>query len=506
LSPFKESMNKENSMRILLVHPKYLDTFWSFKDALRFISKKATHPPLGLLTVAAMLPKEWEKKLVDMNVTTLRERDLEWADYVFISAMSIQEASVKEVITRCKKMGIKIVAGGPLFTTGYEEFEDVDYFVLNEAEITLPAFLEDLKNGCAKHIYSSKELPDIGKTPIPVWELINMKKYASMSIQYSRGCPFNCEFCNIPALYGHKVRTKTKAQILAELEDLYSQGWRGDLFFVDDNFIGNRRKLKEEILPAMIEWMKRKRYPFSFNTEASIDLSDDEEIMQLMVKAGFTSVFVGIETPNEESLAECNKVPNKNRDLVACVKKIQKFGLQVQGGFIVGFDNDPPSIFERLSGFIQESGIVTAMVGLLNAPRSTRLHQRLGREGRLLKNMSGDNTDFSINFIPKMDYEILIKGYKRIISRIYSPEPYYKRVRTFLRDYKPLEKKAFSFHFSYLGAFFKSILFLGIIERERFYYWKLFFWSLFRRPQLFHLAITFAIYGFHFRKIFQNCL
>jgi radical SAM superfamily enzyme YgiQ (UPF0313 family) len=499
-------MNKENTMRILLVYPKYLDTFWSFKDALKFISKKATHPPLGLLTVAAMLPKEWEKKLVDMNVTTLRERDLEWADYVFISAMSIQEASVKEVITRCKKMGIKIVAGGPLFTTGYEEFEDVDYFVLNEAEVTLPAFLEDLKNGCAKHIYSSKELPDIGKTPIPIWELINMKKYADMNIQYSRGCPFNCEFCNISVLYGHKVRTKTKAQILAELEDLYSQGWRGDLFFVDDNFIGNRRKLKEEILPAMIEWMERKRYPFSFNTEASIDLSDDEELMQLMVKAGFTSVFVGIETPNEESLAECNKVPNKNRDLVACVKKIQKFGLQVQGGFIVGFDNDPPSIFERLSGFIQESGIVTAMVGLLNAPRSTRLHQRLVREGRLLKNMSGDNTDFSINFIPKMDYEKLIKGYKRIISRIYSPEPYYKRVRTFLRDYKPLEKKAFSFHFSYLGAFFKSILFLGIIERERSYYWKLFFWSLFRRPQLFHLAITFAIYGFHFRKVFQNCL
>jgi radical SAM superfamily enzyme YgiQ (UPF0313 family) len=499
-------MNKENTMRILLVYPKYLDTFWSFKDALKFISKKATHPPLGLLTVAAMLPKEWEKKLVDMNVTTLRERDLEWADYVFISAMSIQEASVKEVITRCKKMGIKIVAGGPLFTTGYEEFEDVDYFVLNEAEVTLPAFLEDLKNGCAKHIYSSKKLPDIGKTPIPIWELINMKKYADMNIQYSRGCPFNCEFCNISVLYGHKVRTKTKAQILAELEDLYSQGWRGDLFFVDDNFIGNRRKLKEEILPAMIEWMERKRYPFSFNTEASIDLSDDEELMQLMVKAGFTSVFVGIETPNEESLAECNKVPNKNRDLVACVKKIQKFGLQVQGGFIVGFDNDPPSIFERLSGFIQESGIVTAMVGLLNAPRSTRLHQRLVREGRLLKNMSGDNTDFSINFIPKMDYEKLIKGYKRIISRIYSPEPYYKRVRTFLRDYKPLEKKTFSFHFSYLGAFFKSILFLGIIERERLYYWKLFFWSLFRRPQLFHLAITFAIYGFHFRKVFQNCL
>ncbi len=493
-------------MKILLVYPKYLDTFWSFEGALKFISKKATHPPLGLLTVAAMLPKDWQKKLIDMNVTTLRDKDLEWADFVFVSAMSIQKASVKQVISRCKKMDIKVVAGGPLFTTEYEEFEDVDYFVLNEAEVTLPAFLEDLKNGCAKHIYSSKELPDIGKTPIPIWELINMKKYADMNIQYSRGCPFNCEFCNISVLYGHKVRTKTKAQILAELEDLYSQGWRGDLFFVDDNFIGNRRKLKEEILPAMIEWMERKRYPFSFNTEASIDLSDDEELMQLMVKAGFTSVFVGIETPNEESLAECNKVPNKNRDLVACVKKIQKFGLQVQGGFIVGFDNDPPSIFERLSAFVQESGIVTAMVGLLNAPRGTNLYQRLVKEGRLLKDVTGDNTDFSINFIPKMDYEKLIKGYKRIISRIYSPEPYYKRVREFLRDYKPLQKKSFFFHFSYLGAFFKSILFLGIIEKERVYYWRLFFWSLFRRPQLFHLAITFAIYGFHFRKIFENCL
>ena len=493
-------------MKILLVYPKYPDTFWSFRYALRFISKKATHPPLGLLTVAAMLPKEWEKKLVDMNVTTLGEKDLQWADYVFISAMSTQKASVKEVISRCKKRGIKTVAGGPLFTTGYEEFEDVDYLVLNEAEITLPAFIEDLNNGSAKHVYSSKELPDIGKTPIPLWELINMKKYASMSTQYSRGCPFNCEFCNIPVLYGRKVRTKSKAQIVAELENLHSQGWRGDVFLVDDNFIGNKRRLKGEILPAMIEWMERKRHPFPFNTEASIDLCDDEELMQLMVKAGFASVFVGIETPNEESLAECNKVQNKKRDLVACVKKIQKLGLQVQAGFIVGFDNDPPSIFERLSAFIQDSGIVTAMVGLLNAPRSTRLYHRLAKEGRLLKDISGDNTDFSINFIPKMDHEKLVTGYKRIISRIYSPEPYYKRVMTFLRNYKPLGKTAFHFHFSYLGAFFKSVLFLGIVDKERLYYWKLFFWSLFRRPQLFHLAITFAIYGFHFRKIFENCL
>ena len=499
-------MNKENNMKILLVYPKYPDTFWSLKHALRFISKKATHPPLGLLTVAAMLPKEWEKKLIDMNVGALRDKDLEWADLVFISGMSIQKPSAKEVITRCNSMDTKIVAGGPLFTAGYEEFEDVDYLVLNDAEITLPPFLEDLKNECAGHIYTSDEFPPLEKTPVPLWELINMKAYATMSMQYSRGCPFNCEFCNIPVLYGRKVRTKSKAQIVAELENLHARGWRGDVFLVDDNFIGNKKKLKEEILPAMIEWMESKGHPFSFNTEASIDLSDDEELMQCMVKAGFASVFVGIETPNEESLTECNKVQNRNRDLVACVKKIQGSSLYVTGGFIVGFDNDPPSIFERLSAFVQESGIVAAMVGLLNAPRGTNLYQRLVNEGRLLQDVTGDNTDFSINFIPKMDYGTLMRGYERILKSIYSPEPYYKRVREFLRDYNPLQKRAFHFQLSHLRALFKSILFLGIIETERVYYWKLFFWSLFKRPHLFYLAHTFAIYGFHFRKTFQDYL
>jgi len=498
-------------MKILLVYPESPDTFWSFKHALKFISKKALHPPLGLLTVAAMLPKEWEKKLVDMNVTTLRDKDLEWADFVFIGAMSIQKASVKQVVSRCKKMGVKIVAGGPLFTAGYDEFEDIDYFVLNEAEVTLPSFLADLRNGCAKPVYSSNELPDMDRTPIPLWELVNMKKYVSMNMQYSRGCPFKCEFCDITVLFGHKVRTKSKEQILSELEGLYSQGWRGAVFIVDDNFIGNKGKLKRDVLPAIIDWMEERKYPFVFSTEASINLSDDEELMRLMVQAGFNKVFVGIETPDEESLVECDKVQNKNRDLVTCVKKIQQFGLEVAGGFIVGFDNDQPSIFERQIEFIQKSGIVTAMVGLLNAPRGTKLYKRLAKEGRLLKDASGDNTDFSINFIPKMDYEILIKGYQKIISRIYSPKPYYERVRRFLREYKPFQKKAFRFqlrylHFRYLGAMFKSVLFLGIIGKERVHYWKLLFWTMFRRPLLFPLALTFAVYGSHFRKIFGNYL
>jgi radical SAM superfamily enzyme YgiQ (UPF0313 family) len=498
-------------MKVVLVYPKCPDTFWSFKYALKFISKKAASPPLGLLTVAAMLPKDWEKKLVDMNVANLRDKDLEDADFVLISAMTIQKASVKEVIGKCKKMGIRIVAGGPLFTAGYEEFRDVDYFVLNEAEITLPLFLEDLMNGCAKHIYTCKGFPDIEKTPIPLWGLVNMKRYATMNLQYSRGCPFNCEFCDIITLFGHRVRTKSRGQILAELESLYFQGWRSEVFFVDDNFIGNKKKLKQEILPAIIEWVATKRHPFSFFTEASVDLSDDEELMQLMVDAGFDSVFLGIETPNKKSLAECNKLPNKNRDLLTCVKKIQKAGLKVVGGFIVGFDSDPPSIFEKQIEFIQKSGIISAMVGLLNAQRGTRLYQRLLRENRLLKEASGDNTDFSINFIPKMNYEMLINGYKRIISGIYSPKPFYERVRRFLKEYKSLHKSHFHFsyirtYFSYLGAFLKSIWFLGIRDKARAYNWKFFFWSLFKRPRFFMLAIAYAIYGFHFRKVFKDYL
>lgn len=492
-------------MKILLVYPEYPETFWSFKYALKFISKKASLPPLGLLTVAALLPKEWEKKLVDMTVTPLINRDIKWADYVFISAMSIQKESVKKIICKCKKLGAKIVAGGPLFTSGYEDFEDdVDYFILNEAEITLPLFLEDLEQGHLKHIYTSDQWIDINKTPIPLWELADINKYVTMCIQYSRGCPFNCDFCDVTFLFGHNMRLKTKDQILAELDSLYSRGWRGGVFIVDDNFIGNKRELKNEILPAMINWMEERKYPFTFTTQASINLSDDEELMRLMVRARFGSVFVGIETPNEESLAECNKLQNKNRDLIACVKKIQKFGLIVNGGFIIGFDSDSPSIFENMIEFVQKSGIVSAMVGLLNAPRGTKLYKRLVKENRLLKEATGDNTDLSINFIPKMNYKALIDGYKRVLHTIYSPKCYYERLLMLLKNMKPRQKQKYQFHLWYLTAFLKSIWKLGIIGRERIYYWKIFFWTLFRRPQLLPMAITYAVYGFHFRKIYKN--
>ena len=491
-------------MRILLVYPKYPDTFWSFTHALKFISKKAAFPPIGLITVAAMLPKEWEKKLVDMNVTDLSDREIEWADYVFISAMAVQKDSVKSVIKRCKRLGVKIVAGGPLFTTGHEEFDEVDHLVLNEAEITLPLFLEDLRNGCAKHIYTSDKWPDLTTTPIPLWELVDMRKYSSMSVQYSRGCPFDCEFCDIVVLNGHMPRTKDKEQLLRELDELYTRGWRNSVFIVDDNFIGNKRKLKAEILPAIIEWMKMRKKPFSLFTEASINLADDEELMQLMGEANFNMVFVGLETPNEASLAECGKFQNKGRDLVAAVRKLQSHGLQVQGGFIVGFDSDPHTIFEDQIRFIQKSGIVVAMVGLLNALPGTKLYRRLKKENRLLMEFSGDNTDCSINFISRMDIETLMNGYKSIVNTIYAPKQYYERIKVFLKEYRPRQRQRFRPQIGHFVAFVKSLWVLGIEAKGKRYFWRFLAWTLARRPQSLPISITLAIYGFHFRKIVER--
>lgn len=492
------------SVKILLVAPKIPDTFWSFKHALKFISKKAHEPPLGLLTVAAMLPAEWRKAVVDLNVQEIEDRDIALADYVFLGAMSIQEASAKAVIERCRKLGTKVVAGGPLFTSRYNEIEHVDHFVLNEAEITLPLFLGDLAGSGAQEIYRTRQWADITTTPIPLWELIDFRRYATMNIQYSRGCPYDCEFCDITVLYGRVPRTKNVGQIISEMDRLRLLGWRGHVFFVDDNFIGNKRKLKEQILPDIIEWMDRYHHPFTFSTEVSINISDDEELMRLMAQAGFDSVFIGIESPNKSSLLECKKIPNNNRNLLSSVHAIQHSGLQVQGGFILGFDNDPQSIFDTLIAFIRNSKIVTAMVGILNAPQGTRLYRRLKKEGRLLKTITGDNTDFSINFIPKMNAEALFDGYRKVVQTVYSPKEYYARVLEFLRTFKPFTKSGPKIQIIHLVALFKSIVLLGVIGKERVFYWKLFFWSLFRRPRLFPMAITYAIYGFHFRKVFER--
>ncbi|MGE5582869.1 MAG: B12-binding domain-containing radical SAM protein [Bacillota bacterium] len=491
-------------MKILLVYPKYPETFWSFKHALKFIFKEATNPPLGLLTVAALLPSNWEKRLIDMNVTALTDDDLRWADYLFLSAMVIQKESAQKVLERCKNLKVKTVVGGPLVTAEPDAFAEADYLVLNEAEITLPLWLAGLREGNPRRLYTSDEWADLTKTPVPLWDLADFRKYVSLCIQYSRGCPFECDFCDITSLYGRVPRTKSKSQVLGELESIYQRGWRGNIFIVDDNFIGNKKKLKEELLPALGDWMKLHRFPFSFYTQTSINLADDEELMRLMVNAGFDTVFIGIETPHEESLAECHKHQNEQRDLVASVKKIQRFGLQVQGGFIIGFDHDPATIFEKQIEFIQKSGIVTAMVGLLMAVKGTKLYQRLSKEQRLLKDGSGNNTDLSLNFIPKMPYDTLVNGYKKVVATIYAPENYYQRIRELLQEYRPFPKKAIRLSLCDIEAFLKSLLIIGVLGKERLQFWKLLGWSLVKKPRLFPLAVTYAIYGFHFRKVFEG--
>jgi radical SAM superfamily enzyme YgiQ (UPF0313 family) len=486
-------------MRTLLIYPQYPDTFWSFKHALKFVRKRAALPPLGLLTVASMLPAGWSKRLIDLNVAQLRDADWEWADMVFISGMIAQQESAKDLIARCRAAGKTVVAGGSLFTSAHAAFSEVDHFVLNEAEVTLPQFLRDLESGQPKRIYTAATFPDLSETPVPQWDLADMRRYGSMSIQYSRGCPFDCEFCDVTAKFGHRGRTKTAGQVIAELDALAATGWRGAVFFVDDNFIGNKRRLREELLPALIAWQKQHRHPFRFYTEASINLADDEALTRDIVAAGFDSVFIGIETPDEAGLAECNKRQNRGRDLLADIKRLQRAGLEVQGGFIVGFDSDTLSIFHRQIEFIQNSGITTAMVGLLNALPGTRLFERLRGEGRLLGNSSGNNVDGTTNFVTKMDMNDLREGYRHLMETIYAPGPYYRRVRTFLREFQPAKIPSRP-DLRKLAAFIRAMVSLGVIGRERFQYWRLLVWTACRRPFLLPVAVRLAIYGSHFRR------
>ena len=489
-------------MKILMVYPDYENTFWGFKRILRLLGKKASFPPLGILTVGAMLPDQWEKKLVDMNTDKLEEKDIKWADYVFVSAMIVQKETAKKVIELAKKLGKPVVAGGPLFTTGHENFPEVDHLVLGEVEDYFHEVIKDMEEGKLKKMYQNTGFPSISKSVIPDWSLIKTSYYNSLCIQFSRGCPFNCEFCDVVQLNGRIPRLKSVSQILDELEALYKAGWRAGVFFVDDNFIGNKSKLKKDYLPAIIEWQKKRKYPLSFNTQVSINLSDDKELIELMSQAGFTAVFVGIETPDAESLNECSKVQNKGRDLIKCVKTIQNGGLEVQGGFIVGFDSDNISIFQRQIDFIQKSGIVTAMVGILTALPKTRLYQRLKESKRLVKVASGNNTGTgSLNFVPKMDKEILVNGYKKILSTIYSPKSYYERIKTLLKEYKPLKVKTPKLRLYHIRALISSVWLLGIKQKGRRYFWKLLLWCLVRRPGMLSYAVGFSFIGLHFRTL-----
>jgi len=490
-------------MKVLLIYPEYpSETFWGFKHALKFVRKRAGFPPLGLLTVASMMPDDWEIKLIDMNVKKLCEEDIKWADYVFISAMITQKDSARAVIAQCNWLDVKVVAGGPLFTTGHEEFSGVDHFVLGEVEEIFQQFVKDMQNGCAKRIYSSEKRPEITSTPVPMWKLVNAKHYGSMPLQISRGCPFNCEFCDIVIMNGRVPRLKLPKQVIAELDAIYETGFRGAVFIVDDNFIGNKNKVKPMLL-EIAEWQEKKGFPFTFTTEASIDLALDEVLMQLMACAGFNKVFVGLETPSAEGLAECGKRQNSACDMVASVKKIQNCGLEVMGGFIVGFDSDTPSIFADQIKFIQETGVMVAMVGVLNALPKTKLWLRLKEAGRLLSTAtSGNNTDASFNFVPKMPREKLIAGYKEIVQAIYSPNNYYKRLCAFLREYRPAKIRR-KVRFADVMAFLNSVWYLGLLSdwQTKKYYWKAIFKTLFKHRRAFPEVVIALIYGHHFRRV-----
>jgi len=485
-------------MNALLVYPSYPDTFWSFKHVLPFVSKKATFPPLGLLTVAAMLPAGWDLRLVDANVGPLRDADLAWADLVLISAMLIQEHGAREIIGRAKAAGKRVIAGGPAFGTHRERFPGVDHFILGEAETSLPGFLADLDRGQAREVYEAGPRPELENTPLPKWELLRFRDYVSMSLQYSRGCPFDCEFCGIVVMNGRRPRVKSPEQMLGELDSLYGAGWRGGVFLVDDNFIGNLVHVKE-FLPRLAAWQKEHGYPYKLMTEASVNLAGDETLMRLMSAANFHKVFIGIETPSVESLEECGKRQNMATDFAGAVRTIHEHGMQVMGGFIVGFDHDTESIFERQMRFIQEIGVVTAMVGVLSALPLTRLWRRLAAENRLLGGESGENTDASLNFIPRMGREALLEGYKKLIGVLYSPKEYYQRINTFLAAYNPTAKGKI------MGgevlAFAKSMWSIGVLSRARIAYWKLMIKTFLTKRKAFPVAVELAILGLHFERV-----
>lgn len=469
---------------------------------MELIGRRALLPPLGLLTLAALLPGHWKQRLVDENVAPVTAADLEWADYVFVGGMGVQWVQAKDVIARAKAAGKKVVGGGPLFLAGYALFQEVDHFVLNEAELTMKNFVADLENGSAKRMYRSRDFADMTHSPTPLWGLADLSKYALAGVQYSRGCPFDCDFCNVTAMLGRNPRIKAAGQIIAELDALRAAGWRDRVFFVDDNLIGNKRHLRDELLPALIEWQERNGH-WPLITQASINLADDEHLMEQMVRAGFDTVFVGVESSDPASLEECQKRQNRNRDLIADIKKMQRAGLEVQAGFIVGFDHDTEGTFQEQVDFIQASGIVSAMVGQLQAPPGTKLRTRMAMEGRLRGITLGDNTDGTTNIMPVMGVEKLRAGYAWMQGELYSPRRYYQRVKTLLKNFpNPRHRRPVTFN--RWRALLRALWQFGVTGAERVEFWRLLAWVLRCRPQLLAHAIRLAAVGHHQRLIAER--
>ncbi len=482
-------------MKVLLLYPEFPDTFWSFRYALPFLGRRSAYPPLGLLTVSALLPPHWKRKLVDLNVEKLRDKDLAWADVAFLSAMLVQGPFLSGLIARCREAGLRTVVGGPITSADASSCEGSDHVVRGEAEGVIEELVSDLEAGKARRFYEAAGRADMTKVPPPDIHLAKWRRYSSMPLQYSRGCPFSCEFCDVIELFGRTPRTKSAEQVLRELDRLYLMGWRGSVFVVDDNFVGNKPALKA-LLPRVEEWMRLHGNPFSLFTQASINMAEDDELLSLMQAARFNRVFVGIETPVKECHRAAGKLQNVKADLLSSVRRIQERGMEVMGGFILGFDQDPPEIFEKQIAFIKEAAIPVSMVGILTALPNTRLWRRLSEEGRILRQSMGDNTAALLNFIPRMDPEALLAGYRNVLASIYSPKEYFERAQTMLGRLGAMSRPRLVFS-DYL-ALCRSFIRQGIFARYRVAYWRFLGNTILHRPGHIGLAVTLAIMGHHF--------
>ena len=483
-------------MHVLLVHPAFPKTYWGMEYARLLTHRSALLPPLGLLTVAGLLPDGWTPRLVDMSVEALSDEALGWADVVFVGGMQIQKESFHEVVRRAHALGKTVVVGGAYPTTEPEANHEADCVVIGESEDLIGILCQDLEAGMLKPQYRATERPDVTRSPVPRFDLLRIGAYQSVGVQFSRGCPFNCEFCDIIEVFGRVPRTKPTEQLLREFDAIYATGFRGMLFLVDDNFIGNKRAAKL-MLPALAEWMGTHQVPFDIYTEASINLASDDKLIELMLKAGFSSVFIGIETPSRDSLSETQKIQNLRLDLNDAVEKLTHKGLEVMAGFILGFDSDDEDIFERQAAFIQNSPIPLAMVGLLSALPGSQLWRRLHREGRLIEDWSGDNFGRT-NFKTRLPEPVLLDGYARLLAQLYDPDAYFARCLRVLELWPRHRRSQFRFPFLYAaGTLMRVIWRMGIRAPYRGAFWRFMGKVLRRGPSLLARSAAHAVNGEH---------
>ena len=499
----------------LFVYPKFPPSYWGFKYALEFLGKKSSMPPLGLLTIAGMFPKNYNLKVVDMNIEPLTDAHLEWADVTLTSTMIVQKDSLYEVAERCNRASVPIIAGGPHPTSYYDNIKEetdaeIDHFLFGEVEEVFEDFLTDFESGSAQEIYREKRKPDITKTPPPRYDLININSYGSMALQFSRGCPFNCEFCDITKLFGRVPRTKSNEQMLSEFEMLYKLGWDGAMFVVDDNFIGNKRDAMR-LLPAVQQWQEERQFPFSLYTEASVNLVEIPEMLDAMSGAGFNMVFLGIESPNDEALLSTSKGQNTSKEeeagsyLLRAIRKIQSKGMEVTGGFIIGLDGDTE--FDSHINFIQEAGIPMAMAGLLTALKETDLWHRLKQEDRLLGESSGNQTDMTLNFVPEIPRDKLMAEYRRVVSTLYDPtlKNYFARCLTLLEHMPHTSHNVRSIRMEELRAFMRSIQ-QQLFSRQGWEYTRYLFKTLKNHREMFPEAVRLAVMGYHLEKTTRHTI